>query len=211
MDIIDNIMALADEYAGRSQLTEQGEALSREALCTAVTELASTATEYQQAADKRAMDHKVERDWLKAEVERLKTAAKYAEHIDATPANQRETMLHDLITERNELRQQLAEAQSLIEAGRKQETVAWLITAAGTKRQEVQLCKPYRLLTNERVRPLYAAPVVAPDVLKDAERYQWIREYLPSTDMSVDDDLVAALTPQEIDAVIDAAMGGTND
>jgi len=44
---------------------------------------------------------------LEAEVERLKVAAKYAEHIDATPENQRETMLHDALTERNALRAQI--------------------------------------------------------------------------------------------------------
>ena len=41
MNTIDNIMALADEYAGRSQLTEQGETLSRKALHTALTEALS--------------------------------------------------------------------------------------------------------------------------------------------------------------------------
>jgi len=48
---------------------------------------------------------------LEAEVERLKAAAKYAEHIDATPENQRETMLHDALTERNALRAQIEALQ----------------------------------------------------------------------------------------------------
>jgi len=48
---------------------------------------------------------------LEAEVERLKAAAKYAEHIDATPENQRETMLHDALTERNALRAQIETLQ----------------------------------------------------------------------------------------------------
>jgi hypothetical protein len=48
---------------------------------------------------------------LQAEVERLKAAAKYAEHIDATPDNQRETMLHDALTERNALRTQIKSAR----------------------------------------------------------------------------------------------------
>jgi uncharacterized protein YwbE len=38
MTTIDNIMALADEYAGRSQLTEEGEKLAREALRAALTD-----------------------------------------------------------------------------------------------------------------------------------------------------------------------------
>ena len=171
--------------------------------------LVETMIRGQQAADKMAMEHKVERDWLNGEVERLKTAAKYAEHIDATPANQRETMLHDLITERNELRQQLAAAQALIEAIRKQSPVAWkLETRNYGLGEEVWDTVEFRSdKWDEDCEPLFAAPVIAPDVLKDAQRYRWLREYLPSTDLSVDDDLVAALNPQEIDAAIDAAMG----
>lgn len=38
MTTIDNIMALADEYAGRSQLTEEGEKLARATLRAALTE-----------------------------------------------------------------------------------------------------------------------------------------------------------------------------
>ena len=41
---------------------------------------------------------------------------------------------------------------------------------------------------------------------KDAARYRWMREYLPSDDTSCDEALVAALTPEELDAAIDAAM-----
>lgn len=45
---------------------------------------------------------------LRVEVERLRAAAKYAEHIDATPESQRETMLHDTLTERDALRAEVA-------------------------------------------------------------------------------------------------------
>lgn len=41
---------------------------------------------------------------LQSRVAELERAAKYAEHIDAMPENQRETMLHDALTERNALR-----------------------------------------------------------------------------------------------------------
>ena len=214
MNTIDNIMVLADSYAAVSAVSTMAHAVEvRAELVTALTELASTATEYQQAADKMAMEHKVERDWLKAEVERLKTAAKYAEHIDATPANQRETMLHDLITERNELRQQLAKAQALIEAIRKQEAVAWAYTHDNGRVDYFDCIDPveHARIEGSYKTKLYAAPVVAPDVLKDADRYRWLREYLPSDDINFDDALVAALNPEELDAVIDAAMGGTND
>ena len=40
----------------------------------------------------------------------------------------------------------------------------------------------------------------------DAKRYRWMREYLPSDDESWDDALVAARTPEELDAVIDDAI-----
>ena len=131
--------------------------------------------------------------------------------------------------------------EAAIESSRKQEeAVAWLITAAGTKRQEVQLCKPYRLLTNERVRPLYAAPVVAPDVpdmfwnANDSEKmHTSISEFLNDkicngTELEVGaiftiqqakrlQDIrikVTSIDDNECEAdyeVIDAAMGGAND
>lgn len=56
--------------------------------------------------------------------------------------------------------------------------------------------------------PLYAAatPAAQSDALaQDAARYQWLRKYLPSDDVSYDDAIVAAVTPEALDAVIDAA------
>ena len=91
----------------------------------------------------------------------------------------------------------IAELEAQIEASQKQEPVVILragdsdIIPDGTK--------------------LYAAPVVAPDVLKDARRYRWLREYLPSDDINFDDALVAARNPQELDAAIDKAKGNAND
>lgn len=41
---------------------------------------------------------------------------------------------------------------------------------------------------------------------KDAERYRWLRAYLPSNDLQYDDALVAAKTGEELDAAIDAAI-----
>jgi len=46
---------------------------------------------------------------LQAENAKLKESAKYSEHIDATPANQRETMLYDTLVERDTLRTENAE------------------------------------------------------------------------------------------------------
>jgi hypothetical protein len=102
------------------------------------------------------------------------------------------------------LSEQLAEAQALIEASRNQEP-------AGVLRSDEFDGHVFEPTGSWPFGKLYTTPVVAPDVLKDAERYRWIREYLPSTDTSVDDDLVAALNPQEIDAVIDAAIGDANE
>lgn len=45
---------------------------------------------------------------LQKENAELKEAAKYAEHIDATPANQRETMLYDTLKERDTLKAESA-------------------------------------------------------------------------------------------------------
>lgn len=94
----------------------------------------------------------------------------------------------------------IAELEALIDTGSKQEAVGVKGYANGT----FVLWNKYPSAEME----LFANPVVAPDVRKDAERYQWLREYLPSDDMSADDDLVAALNPQEIDTAIDKAMGG---
>ncbi len=46
---------------------------------------------------------------LRAEIEQLKRAARYCEQIDATPENQRETMLYDLALERDQLKAENAE------------------------------------------------------------------------------------------------------
>lgn len=112
---------------------------------------------------------------------------------------------HSNVLKENEmLRQQLIEAQALVEDRQKQEPVGYTDKYGSA----------YAIKWTGKLPPninLYAAPVIAPDVLKDAQRYQWLREYLPSTDTSVDDDLVAALNPQEIDAAIDKAMGVAND
>lgn len=45
---------------------------------------------------------------LQKENAELKEAAKYAEHIDATPSNQRETMLYDTLIERDALKAESA-------------------------------------------------------------------------------------------------------
>ena len=66
----------------------------------------------------------------------------------------------------------------------------------------------------EELRAALAAPATAPDELeqlrKDAERYQWLAEYLVSDDESYDDAIVAATTVKEVDSVIDAAIKGTS-
>ena len=106
------------EVTLQMQIDIQGKALQK-AMNEALA-LKAERDEYQQAADKMAMEHKVERDTL---------------------------------------RQQLAEAQALIEASRKQEPVAWMrkdrdmITALEKR--------PDYAYTHYYDHPLYAAPVVA--------------------------------------------------
>jgi septal ring factor EnvC (AmiA/AmiB activator) len=73
-------------YSGLAPLADEA--------ADAIEELQATATEYQQAADKMAAEHKVERDTLR------NTLARIEAKVDST------------IAERDTLRQQLAEAQS---------------------------------------------------------------------------------------------------
>lgn len=78
------------------------------------------------------------------------------------------------------LREELAAAQD--------DVVAWKYEADGFRRG----------------RDALSAELIAAQ--KDTERYRWLREYLPSDDESWDDALVAAHTPEELDAVIDDAI-----
>jgi hypothetical protein len=96
---------------------------------------------------------------LEAEIERLKAAAKYAEHIDATPENQRETMLHDALTERNALRAQ-------IEASRKQKPVGF-VESAVRGAGGFHACFRSGVFAPSGTQ-LYAAPVVPEDVPTEA-------------------------------------------
>ena len=68
-----------------------------------------------------------------------------------------------------------------------------------------------RLKTESEERLQNCAALVAENeqLRKDAERYQWLAEYLVSDDESHDDAIVAATTVAELDYVTDAAMKGT--
>lgn len=67
-----------------------------------------------------------------------------------------------------------------------------------------------RLKTESEERLQNCAALVAENeqLRKDAERYQWLAEYLVSDDESYDDAIVAATTVAELDYVTDAAMKG---
>lgn len=69
-----------------------------------------------------------------------------------------------------------------------------------------------RLKTESEERLQNGAALVAENeqLRKDAERYQWLAEYLVSDDESYDDAIVAATTVKEVDSVIDAAIKGTS-
>ena len=123
--------------------------------------------EYQQAADKMAMEHKVERDTL---------------------------------------RQQLAESQALIEASRKQEACVEIIADVSG-----HLSTHWR----DQYIPnagdlLYAAPVVADDVLKDAQRYRYLfaGNQVYSQFARVYQGWDGSGGKKGFDTAIDAAMGG---
>ena len=68
-----------------------------------------------------------------------------------------------------------------------------------------------RLKTESEERLQNGAALVAENeqLRKDAERYQWLAEYLVSDDESYDDAIVAATTVAELDYVTDAAMKET--
>ena len=64
--------------------------------------------------------------------------------------------------------------------------------------------------SEERLQNCVALVAEVERLRKDAERYQWLAEYLVSDDESYDDAIVAATTVKEVDSVIDNAMKGTS-
>ena len=64
--------------------------------------------------------------------------------------------------------------------------------------------------SEERLQNCAALVAENEQLRKDAERYQWLAEYLVSDDESYDDAIVAATTVKEVDSVIDNAMKGTS-
>ena len=77
----------------------------------------------------------------------------------------------------------------------------------------MELIECYRTAGCKAEHNAYKEAVVAEveRLKKDAARYRWLREYLPSDDTSCDEAIVAALTPEELDAAIDAALENTNE
>lgn len=206
MTTIDNIMALADSYAAVSAVSTTAHAVEvRKALRTALTELASTATKYQQAADKMVMEHKVERDTLR---QQLAEAQKRITSLEAI-----EKQLSDnVIWQAGEIAKHL----DTIEARRNQEPLAFL----EMKYEGVHeyLAETFAGATGSI--PVYAAPVVAPD---DTKRLDWLdknifnRENLDwiTKKVSHTENMWVMFAPVGVQgsarAIIDAAMGGAND
>ena len=85
------------------------------------------------------------------------------------------------------------------------------IRAALAAPATAQAAEIERLKTESEERLQNCAALVAEveRLRKDAERYQWLAEYLVSDDESYDDAIVAATTVKEVDSVIDAAMGAS--
>lgn len=75
-----------------------------------------------QCRDAEALELRVAYEALQARVKELEVAAKYADHIDSTPENQRETMLYDTLVERDALKaeneaqaKRIAELEQILE------------------------------------------------------------------------------------------------
>jgi hypothetical protein len=116
-----------------------------------------------------------------------------------------------LQAERETILQQLAEAQALIEASRKQKAVGWLVDFENGE-QELHFHDLNNSL-GETQAALYAAPVVADDVLKDAQRYRYLfaANQVYSQFARVYKGWDGSGGKEGFDAAIDAAMGGAND
>ena len=109
---------------------------------------------------------------------------------------------------------QLDIAQSLLERSQHHAKIAAMykeLRAALSAPATAQAAEIERLKTESEERLQNCAALVAEveRLRKDAERYQWLAEYLVSDDESYDDAIVAATTVAELDYVTDAAMKGT--
>ncbi len=151
--------------------------------------MTATATEYQQAADKMAMAHKVERDTLRQQLAAATQLAQLNGEIGA------------------ELKADKLALEAAIAASRKQEAVAWIKNGFRFRFSRPNTEPPLGW------DALYAAPVVAPDVLKDAERYRWMREQSWRNNLCVVDSpknsvKLGSFCPSHelLDAAIDAAL-----
>lgn len=111
-----------------------------------------------------------------------------------------------LAAERDALRAELAEIENV-------EPVIWAISYDGVTPYTLWHEGNGPLLDYEVKRqggttqkmPLYTRPMPAQDV-KDAERYQWLREYMISSATVYDDLIVAANSSVSFDRVIDTAL-----
>jgi regulator of replication initiation timing len=167
------------------------------ALQAQLAAMTASRDEYQQAADKMAMEHKVERDKLRQHIKHIGNDA--------------------LRSENHELRQQLADATALIEASRKQEPVAWFELNESLDAWFLA----YGFNPKGKTRPLYVNPVVADDVLKDAERLDWLDKNIFNREnvdwvtnkVSKTENMWVMFAPVGVHgsarAIIDAAMKGT--
>lgn len=162
------------EVTLQMQIDVQGKALQK-SMNEAIA-LKAERDEYQQAADKMAMEHKVERDTL---------------------------------------RHQLSEAQALIEASRKQDAVAWQYqsrTGLWTPFLSEQHKNEMMIFSPGPIRALFAAPVVADDLLKDAALGKTAMRFVDragDVHPGIDDaETICADFYKAMVATLDAAIGG---
>lgn len=118
------------------------------------------------------------------------------------------------------LQARVAELEAQIEASRKQEAVAWKYIHIPSWNIGVSIDHPEKMdkwddLRLLEIEPLFAAQVVAPDVLKDAELGKTAMRFVDragDVHPGIDDaETICADFYKAMMATLDAAMGGAND
>jgi regulator of replication initiation timing len=147
---------------------------------------------------------------LEADNDRLRLAAKYCEEIDAAPENQRETMLYDTITERNQLRVE-------VERLRMQLAACGVVAMSNTPESAAKArdmhpdymsasCQDVMRVVDREM----ALRAEVDAMRKDAERYRWLRTYAYGHFHGEElEDLFSrndSLVDEKVDEAIDAAM-----
>jgi len=170
-----------------------------------------TDLEIQQAARIKELEVEVEQVKLDLHAE-LRGNAAMRMRLGAKEGETMFAFTDRLIAERDTLRQQLSEAQALIEASRKQEAAGYFIA----KRQTVfgKVTEWEQVLDKSKV-PLYAAPVVAPDVLTRLEKAENNVRNATNVIQSILNGKTSPMLAQQVvnalNEFLDSTTGGANE